>query len=62
MPVKKCRECKRLNKEEPFFTKPGVISGKWAFHFHDVHGISVEMLPYMVGKIGRRRGKEKYDN
>ena len=33
---------------EPFFIRPGVISGRWAFHFHDVHGIPMEFLPELI--------------
>ena len=45
--------CKELLKKEPFFQRSTpaigpVISGKWAFHLQDTHGIPVELLPDMV--------------
>ena len=44
--MKNC--CANLLKYEPFFIKAKVISGRWAFHLQDTHGIPVELLPDMV--------------
>jgi len=47
--IKYCKSYKALRAvHEPFFVRPGVLSGKWAFHFHDVHGIPMEFLPELA--------------
>jgi hypothetical protein len=49
----KCKGCIAM-ASFPLITDEGKLSGKWAYHFSDVHGVPVDIFELKVNEILRR--------